>query len=161
MTSLDERLQRLEDTQAIHELRAKYSYAADERRWDDLVDLFAEDATVSMSGSATGHPELLSYFRDGIGGRIEYMWHFLHNETVEIAGDSASGNAMLEMHCVVNGEPRVVAAKYVDTFTKVDGDWKFQSRFTSDTTYFNAPYADGWHPQYVTYKPWELHGPAA
>jgi ketosteroid isomerase-like protein len=154
VASLEERIQRVEDELAIRQLRSRYSYAVDERRWDELVELFAEDAVVSMMGKAEGRAELLPYFRDFIGGSLQHMWHFIHNQTVEIDGDTAAGNAMVEMKCVVDGEPRIVGAKYLDTFVKVDGTWLFQSRYTSETTYFNAPHSEGWREEYIEYAPY-------
>lgn len=141
------RLRRVEDRLDIGELRARYCFAVDEGRWDDLVDLFTEDARVNMLGQAEGRDNLRTYFSEWVMGQVDHMWHYVHNEWVEIDGDRAYGQAMVEMPYIAGGEPYIVAAKYEDEFERVDGKWLFSSRATP--FFYNAPYKDGWRPEHL------------
>ena len=131
---LEARLKRVEDVQAIKDLRARYCFAVDEGRWDDLIAMFTEDAEVNMLGTAKGRAELLPYFRDFVSGSLDNMWHFVHNETIRVDGDHAAGEAMVEVPCVADGQPRIIAAKYYDEFERVDGQWLFKKRSSRSIT---------------------------
>lgn len=45
----EERLQRLEDIEAIGRLERAYGYYVDKHLWDQVVDLFAEESSVEIS----------------------------------------------------------------------------------------------------------------
>jgi hypothetical protein len=44
-----ERLQRVEDVQAIERLERAYGYYVDKHLWDQVVDLFAEESSVEIA----------------------------------------------------------------------------------------------------------------
>lgn len=50
----------------------------------------------------------------------------IHNLTVEVAGDTASANCVME--ATVYGTTHKVMGEYHDTFRRVDGAWRFASR---------------------------------
>jgi SnoaL-like domain len=139
--SLESRLTELEDRIAIGELRASYCHLADERRWEELADLFAEDAEFRALSSVRGRAELLEYLR-GLPDVMDAFWHRTMNETLVIEGDSASGRAYFDAPCVVDGRSMLCAGRYRDEFVKEHGRWRFGSR-QLDFFYF-TPLTEGW-----------------
>jgi hypothetical protein len=55
----------LEDRAEISDLLARYGFALDLRRWDELRDVFAEDAVIHYSGTTehTGIDDIVTFFR--------------------------------------------------------------------------------------------------
>lgn len=49
--SVEERLQRMEDTQAVHDLVMAYGWLCDSRRWDELLDLYTDDFERVLAGT--------------------------------------------------------------------------------------------------------------
>jgi hypothetical protein len=52
MSTLEERLERIESTLAIQQLPARYALAVDSRNLDDLVALFAVDVDADAGAAA-------------------------------------------------------------------------------------------------------------
>lgn len=143
--SLLERIQHVEDVLAINDLRARYCHLVDERRYEEVLALFTSDAEVHMAGSAVGTEELRRYWtKDAfLALGISHMWHFSHNQTLEIDGDHAWGEALIECYAVVNDEPVVIAAKCLEEFQRVNRRWLIAKKSTANTTYYQGPYNAG------------------
>jgi hypothetical protein len=126
---LQRRLQRLEDTQVITQLRARYCQLLDDGRWDDLVELFTPDGEFVGLSTARGHAELRTFFARLQEGSLSAWWHFSSNETIELEGDRATGQTWLLQPCVVDGQSQLAAGRYVDTMARGDdGIWRFVRR---------------------------------
>ena len=139
---LAERLQTIEDHMSIARLRAQYCHYADERRWHDLTDLFAHDAEFAGLRTVRGSAQLLAFFEE-LASTMDAWWHMSHNETLELDGDRATGQAYFDAPCVVDGVPYVCAGRYDDAFVRRNGEWLFARRAL--TFFYNAPLHDGWH----------------
>ena len=92
-----ERLQRLEDKQALQELFVSYARSCDDRDWPRYRSLFIPEAEIDYTG-AYGRSGL----RDEIAGWIEaimsghalqHTQHLLTNIEITIEGDLAAGRA--------------------------------------------------------------------
>lgn len=124
-----QRLRRLEDAQAITQLRARYCQLLDDGRWDDLVELFTEQGEFVGLSTARGREELRTFFARLQEGALTSWWHFSSNETIELDGDRATGQTWLLQPCVVGGESQLAAGRYVDTMSRgEDGVWRFVRR---------------------------------
>ncbi len=68
---LEARAQRIKDINDIKRLQRAYGYYLDEGQWDDVADLFADDATLEIGkdGVYRGRERIRAYFRALGGGR--------------------------------------------------------------------------------------------
>ncbi len=150
--TLEQRMRRLEDIEAIRQLKHRYmAYADDGYDADGIVTLLTPDA-VWDGGKAFGRHESAAAFGEmvrGVGEVISFAAHLSMNEIIDIdeSGDRATGQWWLLMPCTVNNddgksEARWIFATYDDVYVKVDGQWLFKdTKF--DVKVFEA-HRDGW-----------------
>jgi ketosteroid isomerase-like protein len=135
-TSLEARLQRLEDERAIWQLFMEYRRALDTRDWAAYSQLFADEGEwLGNLGRAKGPAaikELLEnvppgeFFDPGKGADF----HLIANPEIEVDGDRATSTSTW---CFITRqepeEPHLaMIGHYVDTLVR-DGDrWKFMRR---------------------------------
>ncbi len=123
--TLEERVQRIEDTEAIRRLRYEYCEYGNLYDAKRFVSLFAPGA-IWDGGEALGYHEGLEAIEElvrGAGERIRFSAHYITNEIVDIDGDSATGRWWLFMPCVVDGEATWLFATYDDEYVRLDGRW--------------------------------------
>jgi hypothetical protein len=136
--NLETRIQRLEDIEAIRDLKMTYAKLCDEGYdADAIVALFAEDDDVSWEsdtfGNYHGRDEIHAWF-DNVDAEILWALHLMINPTVQVAADgqTATGSFYLlelaTMTSLGGGDPDAVimTGKYADEFVKVDGQWRFK-----------------------------------
>lgn len=150
--TLSERLlaleQRLDHAQAqldIQQLRATYCHLLDEMRWDEFVDLFTEDGYFEGLDVARGRAGIYRFFSEDVPKLAQRFWHFCTNGQCQIDGERATGRISMEYIAVIDGISYVSAGHYDDTFRRVDGRWKFESRRI--TFYFYSPLHEGFTGQ--------------
>lgn len=137
------RIRRLEDLDEIAQLRARYCQYLDDGRWDDLAELFTEDGQFVGLSTARGRSELRTFFPGLQAGALKAWWHFSSNETIELAGDTATGETWLLQPCVVDDEAHMAAGRYTDAVRRCDdGRWRFDERRVR--FFFWSPAAEGW-----------------
>jgi hypothetical protein len=142
MTSLEDRIQRIEDELAIGQLRARYCHLLDDRDWPAFIDLFTADGLFQGLEAVQGHAALMEFFSRRVPKLAQDFWHFCTNGTVEIDGDTARGRITLEYLSVSDGVSYVSAGHYDDVMVRQDGRWRFRSRII--TFYYLAPLSRGW-----------------
>lgn len=132
--SLEQRIARLEDRQAIAQLTATYCFAIDDRDLDTVGRLFTDQGHFgSLDGamSARGREAIVEQFR----GRFSVLGasnHVAHNQVIHL--DSATrAHGMVSSHAEVWRLERtmVTALRYTDQYEKVDGEWRFAERLLS------------------------------
>lgn len=143
LSQLAQRVQRLEDAEAIRDLKNHYARICDTGIDPDAITaLYADQDDVTwrsnVFGSYRGRPEIHEYFT-GISSQIRWAAHFMINPTVRVApdGQTATGTWMLlelaTMPALDNNAdaPRhdavIMTGYYRDEFVKVDGQWRFRS----------------------------------
>ncbi|WP_072801531.1 nuclear transport factor 2 family protein [Rhodococcoides yunnanense] len=142
MSSLDQRIARLEDIEAIRHLDARYCRYLDDGGWDDLMSLFSEDGVFDGLSRAEGKSELKTFFAGLADTGLTAFWHFITNMEIDVDGDNATVRSFLWQPCVLDGIPSIAAGRYTDTLVKVDGRWLYtvkQVRF-----HFFGPLENGW-----------------
>lgn len=135
---LEARIQRLEDKEAITELKMTYAKLCDEGYdADGIVDLFAKETDVEwvsdVFGTHVGRNGVFDWF-DNVDDEIQWAAHLMLNPMVEVDADgtSAVGRFYLfelaTMTSPEGGDPDavVMTGKYVDDFVKEDGRWRFK-----------------------------------
>ena len=154
---LDRRLRRLEDIEAIKQLKARYCALCDaDYDADGIAELFTADGVWdggSTFGVATGRDGIRAHFA-GAAARVTIARHQVMNPIIEVDGDEATGHWLLFQPCTNadrSGEQAVwLAATYADTYRRqgggagVDG-WLIAS--TAIDVAFFTPFDVGWAEQ--------------
>ena len=117
----------------IRQLKYRYLRCVDQKLWDEMADVFTEDATVDYGTRTYGKPlklagrdEIIAFFRDNLGPEIITV-HAAGQPEITVDGDKASGTWRFE-DTVIATEYRVViagAAFYQDRYERgADGAWR-------------------------------------
>ncbi|MDQ7911267.1 nuclear transport factor 2 family protein [Phytohabitans sp. ZYX-F-186] len=123
--TLSARIQRVEDLLALHDLVARYCVLLDGGRWDDLAELFT--AGIDFAG-AVGRAEVvrnLRRARTGVGRSV----HTPHTPLLTFVDDDhATGVVPTHAELDMGGTPVVCAMRYVDSYARDGGRWRFARR---------------------------------
>ena len=128
------------DRQAIRDLVDAWARCADRRRPDDQAALFTADGTVTVyagdPGSTDpaqrlqGHREMAEAFK--VLDAYDVTTHFNGQSTVQLDGDRASGETYCLAHHVWEEDGQrtllVLSIRYLDTFVRQEGGWRFAER---------------------------------
>lgn len=130
MAALEKRLTRLEDIEAIKQLKARYSHICDDdHNPDTIASVFAEDGIWESPdfGKATGHKEIQALFSN-FRKTFSFSQHNMMNPVIEVDGNRATGiwYIMGPWTYAENKEQKWLALRYDDDYVKVDGEWKYQ-----------------------------------
>ena len=147
MTTLEERIQRLEDIEAIKQLKAEYcAYCDDGYNPDAIAKLYTEDA-VWDGGESLGRcdgREAIREFFQGAPKMISFAIHNVLNPRIEVHGDTATGVWYLlqPMTTAPKNEAVWLTAVYHDRYRKVGGTWMFEH--VEIEVRFMSPHEEGW-----------------
>jgi hypothetical protein len=127
------------DRLALRELFDAYAHCADRRDAEGQKALFTDDTrfAVYMDGEGSeptyvlqGREALTPVFEDH--NRYEATTHFNGQSTVTIDGNHATGESYTIANHVFtedgNRKIMIASLRYLDTFTKNDGQWYFAER---------------------------------
>ena len=128
------------DRQAIRDLVDAWARCADRRRPADQAGLFTADGTVTVytgdPGSTDpaqrlqGHGEMAEAFK--VLDAYDVTTHFNGQSTVQLDGDKASGETYCLAHHVWEEDGQrtllVLSIRYLDTFVRQEGGWRFAER---------------------------------
>ena len=143
--SLEDRIQALEDREAIKDLIYQYAYAVQQGKIEVFLTLFTDDAVLEYGamGFYEGTAGLERFFRDVcLSPVLTFACPLLHNHLIKPDGEKASGICTLEIRAVYHGESYVAAGRYEDEYVKKDGTWKFKRR--AFEVYYMVPHSEGW-----------------
>lgn len=142
--SLEQRIRRLEDIEAIRRLRNRYHASLNESRYGDCRALFTDDAVVELGYLARyeGIEAIDRGFRS-MGERDRFfIKQFIHSHDVEVEGDGGRGTSYLEARYGRFGVSYIVAGRYDDLYSRVNGVWKFRSMIAE--LFYTVPNGVGW-----------------
>lgn len=142
MSTLEERIARLEDLEAIRHLDAQYCRYLDDGNWDDLMALFTEDGAFDGLSHPVGKDAMKAFFSGLADGGLSEFWHFITNMEIDLDDDNATVRSFLWQPCVLNGVASIAAGRYTDTLVKVDGRWLYQVKQVR--FHFFGPLEEGW-----------------
>ena len=130
MAELEQRITRLEDIEAIKQLKALYCEICDDMHNPDrIASVFAEDAIWESAdfGKAQGHDAIRELFR-GFQKMFSFSQHNIMNPRIEVNGDRATGiwYIMGPWTHSENNREIWMPARYDDDYVKIDGEWKYQ-----------------------------------
>lgn len=136
---------KLLDIEAIKKLKAQYCFCVDEGRWDDLEDLFTEDAVCDYGffGRYEGKSQVLgTFFRQLVATASSFSAHMIHNAVIDVEDGSAKAKWYLTAPTTVQNRAIWTLGVYQDEFVKVNGTWKISAINFSFKYY--TPFEDGW-----------------
>jgi uncharacterized protein (TIGR02246 family) len=133
--TLEQRVQRLEDVEAIRTLMIRYGRALDERDFKAYGELFAKNGTWKGGmGSATSPDAIGRMVEAGFARMAPELYtnsnHVMTSLDVEVDGDTAQAwSRWLWVVVGADGKPRTErAGYYVDSLVRESGAWKFGQR---------------------------------
>ena len=137
--TLEQRVQVLEDREAIRTLLLSYGRLVDERNWSGFADLFASGTGTwdGGMGVASGQNAIIDMMQSTMGadnsgtnGNGISNLHLLSNEFIDVSGDSATALSKWAfiMTAADNGPEVMFLGHYEDTLIREAGVWKFARR---------------------------------
>jgi len=153
MNDLSKRIERLEDIEAIQQLKYEYFAACDDsHNADRIVAIFTEDGIWDGGpfGYAKGHKEIWDLFHNTHHPNIILSQHNGGNPVIKIDGDTAHG--IWQLACIpMTVKPiapafhtvkQWVSCQYEEDYVKVNGKWLMKKLVAK--IIFVAPYEQGW-----------------
>jgi hypothetical protein len=122
----------LVEIEAIKRLKYRYVRLLDLKEFDEMVELFVEDATSAYGDgqySFEGRDAIIGFLREALGSTSMLTSHKVHQPEIDLTGpDTATGTWGLEdVVLLVDGGLTIRgAAFYADEYVKVGGAWRIK-----------------------------------
>lgn len=152
IAAVEQRKQLVEDTNAIERLQHAYGYYVDRGLWDEVADLFADDATVEygLDGVYVGKARVRDYLYALGGGRAGLAVGTLNEHlqvmpVITVAGDGLTAKARWRAIILtgrLGGDAFWGEGPYENEYAKIAGVWKIKSLHWYPA--LMVPYAGGW-----------------
>lgn len=130
INDLERRLTRMEDIEAIKQLKARYcEICDDDHNPDRMATLFVKDGIWEAEGFGKAQgPEGIRQLFQGFQKLISFSQHMVMNPIIEINGSSAKGTWYFlgPFTFRKQNEAKWQAVKYEDDYVKVNGEWKYK-----------------------------------
>ncbi|MFR9749619.1 nuclear transport factor 2 family protein [Nocardia sp. 004] len=143
-------LQEISDRLEIQDLMVRYSHAVDTQQWDLLDEVFTQDAHIDYSamGGSVGDLAATKTFLATVLPNFLAFQHLIGNSSITVDGDTATGRTMCHNPMLMSGgdgAPTMMLCGlwYLDTFLRVDGQWRITKRIEEKSFLFVAPAASG------------------
>jgi hypothetical protein len=152
IVQLEQRVLRIQDINAIKRLQRAYGYYNDEGQWDDVADLFADDASIEIGndGVYRGRERIREYFKTLGGGRNglaagQLREHLQVMPVITLAGNGQQANGTWRA-VILEGQLGKDAwwseGPCENEYVKQDGIWKISRLHWFQT--LRVPYEGGW-----------------
>jgi hypothetical protein len=130
MVELEKRLTRMEDIEAIKQLKATYcDICDDDHNPDRITTIFAEDGIWEGTGfgKAQGHAAIRELFKK-FQTLISFSQHQVMNPIITIDGERATGIWYFfgPFTFYKDNQAKWLAARYEDDYVKRNDEWKIQ-----------------------------------
>ena len=138
LAAADEReISRLEDIEAIKRLKYKYFRTLDYKRWNEMAECFADDATTSYYDERyqpQGVDEIISFLSHAMGRATLFGIHHGHHPEIEITSDTTARGTWFLYNYMIDARDNInmlLAAVYDDEYVKVNGQWKIKHTYST------------------------------
>lgn len=135
----------LEAREAIRDLVARYNASGDAGRFDAMLALFAEDATLELDGGAhQGKAAIRAVFEGaagrtgGAGARAAFVRHFTATHQIDVLTETEARGRCY--YAVLTERGLDHWGRYLDEYRRLDGRWLFWRR----TVRVDAAVPGGW-----------------
>jgi hypothetical protein len=146
LAELEKKIQTIEDLEAIKKLHQNYINLMDNIRYDEVPDLFTDDAEVEVrnSGVKKGKKQLAEIYQmiKGFykGGVHRHIGHFCVEPDINVNGDNAKGTWLIYFFDSVPKQSWVQGINECE-YRKVKGKWyisklKFTRTLASDPSLY-------------------------
>jgi SnoaL-like domain len=145
-SELAARVRRLEDIEALKQLKHRYAAFCDQNYDPDgLAPLFTDNAI--WDGGAMGRyegREAIRTFFSEADKVVPFAIHHVTNPIIEVDGDRAAGRWYLWQPCIFSppGEALWMAGRYFDKYRREEGVWRFEH--VQIELRMLSPYEAGW-----------------
>lgn len=125
MTSLQDLL----DARACEQLKYRYCRLLDQKRFEELGELLAEECTVAYGGGAItlqGRANVCAYLHQAMGDTRILTSHIVSHPEIEVRGDEATGSWVLSDVVLLQDSGLAIrgAAYYDDRYVRASGGWR-------------------------------------
>lgn len=120
----------LVELELIKRVKYRYMRAIDQKRWDDLAEVFTDDAVAEYSGGKyryEGREAIVDFLRTNMGAETFHSAHRVHQPEIDLTSPTtAVGTWAMDDVVVMTDWDLTVqgAAFYEDEYRKVDGAWR-------------------------------------
>lgn len=151
--SLEERIARLEDAKAIHEVKFRYTNATDTGYdLDGIAACFTPDGRWAAEGFADchGRDEIREFF-GGLKQVVTMALHHATNPRIQVAADGTTATGQFYLHCLCTmlrgdeaggSDAVLMMGTYRDRFARHDGEWLI-SELVADVRHVSG-WTEGW-----------------
>lgn len=118
------------DKDEIRELLARYCFALDEGRFEDMAALFTQDGVWETAfGTGTGRAGIVAQARGIATGPRPPRVHLTTNIVIDLNGDTATARSNWLLFQNSDSGPSIGSGgAYYDSLVKTDGSWLFAHR---------------------------------
>ncbi|MCX5999332.1 MAG: nuclear transport factor 2 family protein [Chloroflexi bacterium] len=122
----DRRLRILEDIEAIKRVKARYWHCLDNKLWDELKEVFAENARQQYGDSHHDGQGIVPYLKDLLGEVTTS--HIGYGPDIELTSEStAKGTWGLQDQLIWKSGRRMTGfAYYEDEYVKENNSWRIK-----------------------------------
>jgi ketosteroid isomerase-like protein len=114
------------DEEAIRDAIGRYNLFGDSGRFDQMLELFATDATLTVDGTAyDGKVAIRALFEAAAGPTPQHVRHFTSTLVIEVAGDDASARCYFQ---VLTDRGVDHWGRYRDSLVRSGDRWLFARR---------------------------------
>ncbi|MCB1688335.1 MAG: nuclear transport factor 2 family protein [Halioglobus sp.] len=119
----------IEDELALRNLMARYIDAVNRSDGDAWISTWAEDGVWNLMGEpVSGRENILGLWQQMMGG-FEFALMLPSSCLFSVEGNTATGHWYLHEHMRdQQGNGNTMLSRYLDTYTRKDGQWFYQSR---------------------------------
>ena len=129
MEALEARIQAMEDIEAIKQLQYRYKNAFMQAKWDEVIDCFAENATIDIKPDGTnvgkGIKEVKRQFGNMAKVHVGAETDIIYHPILSINGNKCKGTWMVTdtMH-IIDQPLQSIYGIYTVEYVKLIGEWK-------------------------------------
>jgi hypothetical protein len=132
LSDLEKRIRVMEDTEAIKKLKAKYFRCVDKKLWDEMEEVWVEDAVADYGMGIEllqGIKAIMEFLKKNLDRDSMISVHQGHNPEIEITSDTtARGVWVLNDRLIIQTIATLNGWRYYeDEYVKVNGEWKKKS----------------------------------
>jgi hypothetical protein len=119
----------LSELEDIKRLKYAYFRCLDQKRWDEMAELFVPEGAVAAYSNGKyryeGREAIVEFMRTNMGGDAVHTSHRVHHPEIAIDGDRATGTwAMEDVNVDTEFDFYLTGAGfYEDVYRKVDDRW--------------------------------------